>query len=44
MLCRNIMSRLTDPLALSAGIAPRLVLAAGLSGLLALAVAWAIAA
>lgn len=36
--------RLTDPLALSAGAASRLVLAAGVSALLWAAVAWAMAA
>lgn len=35
------MVRLPDPLALSTGVAPRLILAIGLSGLLWLGVAWA---
>lgn len=35
------MARLPDPLALSTGVAPRLILALGLSALLWLGVAWA---
>ena len=35
------MVRLPDPLALSTGVVPRLILAIGLSGLLWLGVAWA---
>ncbi|MFT8245936.1 hypothetical protein [Roseomonas sp. BN140053] len=49
MLSRNTMSRrpslsLPDPLALSAGVLPRLVLALALSGLLWGAVSWAMSA
>jgi hypothetical protein len=38
------MSRLTDPLALSSGAAPRLLLAGGVAAVLWAAVAWAMAA
>jgi hypothetical protein len=38
------MSRFTDPLALSAGAASRLVLAGGVAAVVWLAVAWAMAA
>ena len=44
MLCHNIMTRiLADPLALSAGVLPRLALAAGLTALLWAGVFWALA-
>ncbi len=45
MLCRNIMSpHLADPLALSAGVLPRLLLAVALGALLWAGVFWAMAA